>query len=118
MAYERGRTSKGFTYGQHVRRALSISGTEQHPPIHPHHARCLYKVRLKHASLNSTYLDKMQVMIGTPGHEQPVEMTRTSVNGHGDKLNEKSTTIATKVSNTGELDRNHENQWETYEARM
>lgn len=46
----------------------------------------LYKVRLKHASLNSTYLDKMQVMIGTPGHEQPVEMTRTSVNGHGDKL--------------------------------
>lgn len=76
----------------------------------------LYKVRLKHASLNSTYLDKMQVMIGTPGHEQPVEMTRTSVNGNGDTLNEKSTTIATKVSNTGEADRNHENQWETYEG--
>lgn len=76
----------------------------------------LYKVRLKHASLNSTYLDKMQVMIGAPGHEQPVEMTRTSVNGHGDKLNEKSTTIATKVSNTGENDRNHDSQWETYEG--
>lgn len=74
----------------------------------------LYKVRLKHASLNSTYLDKMQVMIGTPGHEQPVEMTRTSVNGHGDKLNEKSTTIATKVTNGN--NRHHANQWETYEG--
>jgi len=74
----------------------------------------LYKVRLKHASLNSTYLDKMQVMIGTPGHEQPVEMTRTSVNGHGDKLNEKSTTIATKVTNGN--NRHHTNQWETYEG--
>lgn len=74
----------------------------------------LYKVRLKHASLNSTYLDKMQVMIGTPGHEQPVEMTRTTVNGHGDKLNEKSTTIATKVTNSN--NRHHESQWETYEG--
>lgn len=74
----------------------------------------LYKVRLKHASLNSTYLDKMQVMIGTPGHEQPVEMTRTGVNGHGDKLNEKSTTIATKVTNGN--NRHHADQWETYEG--
>lgn len=74
----------------------------------------LYKVRLRHASLNSTYLDKMQVMIGTPGHEQPVEMTRTSVNGHGDKLNEKSTTIATKVTNSN--NRHHADQWETYEG--
>ena len=76
----------------------------------------LYKIRLKHASLYSGYLDKMQVMVGAPGHEQAVEMTRTSVNGNGDTLNEKSTTIATKVSNTGETDRNHENQWETYEG--
>ena len=74
----------------------------------------LYKVRLKHASLNSTYLDKMQVMIGTPGHEQPVEMTRTTVNGHGDKLNEKATTSATKVTNSN--NRHHADQWETYEG--
>ena len=74
----------------------------------------LYKVLLKHASLNSTYLDKMQVMIGTPGHEQPVEMTRTTVNGHGDKLNEKSTVIATKVTNGN--NRHHADQWETYEG--
>ena len=74
----------------------------------------LYKVRLKHASLYDGYLDKMQVMIGAPGHEQPVEMTRTSVNGHGDKLNEKSTVIATKVTNGN--NRHHVNQWETYEG--
>lgn len=74
----------------------------------------LYKIRLKHASLYSGYLDKMQVMVGTPGHEQPVEMTRTSVNGHGDKLNEKSTTIATKVTNGN--NRHHADQWETYEG--
>lgn len=74
----------------------------------------LYKVRLKHASLSSAYLDKMQVMIGAPGHETPVEMTRTTVNGHGDKLNEKSTTIATKATNSN--DRDHGDQWETYEG--
>lgn len=76
----------------------------------------LYKVRLKHASLYDGYLDKMQVMIGAPGHEQPVEMTRTGVNGNGDRLNEKSSIIATKVSNTGENDRNHDSQWESYEG--
>lgn len=74
----------------------------------------LYKIRLKHASLNQNYLDKMQVLIGAPGHETPVEMTRTTVNGHGDKLNEKSTTIATKVTNSN--NRHHESQWETYEG--
>lgn len=74
----------------------------------------LYKIRLKHASLYSGYLDKMQVMVGTPGHEQPVEMTRTSVNGNGDTLNEKSTTIATKVTNGN--NRHHADQWETYEG--
>lgn len=74
----------------------------------------LYKVKLKHASISSGHLDKMQVMIGAPGHERPVEMTRTTVNGNGDALNEKSTTIATKVGNTN--NRDHENQWETYEG--
>lgn len=74
----------------------------------------LYKIRLKHASLYSGYLDKMQVMVGAPGHEQAVEMTRTSVNGHGDKLNEKSTVIATKVTNGN--NRHHADQWETYEG--
>ena len=74
----------------------------------------LYKVRLKHSSISGAYLDKMQVLIGAPGHETPVEMTRTTVNGHGDKLNEKSTVIATKVTNGNE--RSHTDQWETYEG--
>ena len=74
----------------------------------------LYKVRLRHASLNQNYLDKMQVLIGAPGHETPVEMTRTTVNGHGDKVGGKSTIITTKVSNTDPRD--HGAQWETYEG--
>ena len=42
----------------------------------------LYKVRLKHASLSRDYLDKMQVLIGPAGNEQPVRMTRVgSQNG-------------------------------------
>ena len=95
-------------------RSSAPTSRHSHLPGHQDRARHLYKVRLKHASLNSTYLDKMQVMIGAPGHEQPVEMTRTSVNGHGDKLNEKSTTIATKVTNGN--NRHHADQWETYEG--
>lgn len=74
----------------------------------------LYKIRLKHASYAKGHVDTMQVMVGAPGSEQPVEMTRTSVNSNGDRLNEKSTTIATKVSNAH--GRDHEGQWETYEG--
>lgn len=76
-----------------------------------------YTVSLKHASLNSSHLDKMQVLIGAPGHETPVTMTRMTGNGHGDKVGEESDTIATKVSNAkpanGE-DSDHTGQWETY----
>ncbi len=71
----------------------------------------LYKIRLKHASLCKDNVDKMQVVInGTP-----IEMTRVTANGKaGDKVGEKSTTIATKVTN---VDRwHHADQWETYEG--
>lgn len=71
----------------------------------------LYKIRLKHASLCKDNVDKMQVVInGTP-----IEMTRVTANGKaGDKVGEKSTTIATKVTNGN--NRHHVNQWETYEG--
>ena len=59
----------------------------------------LYKVELDHASRYAKYLDKMQVMVGAPGSEQPVEMTRTTSNKYGDKVGEKSTTIATHSTN-------------------
>lgn len=75
----------------------------------------LYKIRLKHASRQSSHADKMQVLVGSDtAHATPVEMTRVTSNGHGDKVGGKSTTITTKVSNTDPRD--HGAQWETYEG--
>lgn len=75
----------------------------------------LYKIRLKHASRQSSHADRMQVLVGSDtNHATPVEMTRVTSNGHGDKVGGKSTTIATKVSNTDPRD--HGAQWETYEG--
>ena len=76
-----------------------------------------YIVSLRHASLNASHLDSMQVLIGAPGHETPVTMTRVTANGYGDKVGESSDTIATKVSNPKPADRedsDHTGQWETY----
>lgn len=76
-----------------------------------------YIVSLRHASLNASHLDSMQVLIGTPGHETPVTMTRVTANGYGDKVGESSDTIATRVSNPKPADRedsDHTGQWETY----
>lgn len=75
----------------------------------------LYKIRLKHASRQSSHADRMQVLVGADAaHATPVEMTRVTSNGHGDKVGGKSTIITTKVSNTDPRD--HGNQWETYEG--
>lgn len=75
----------------------------------------LYKIRLKHASRQSSHADRMQVLVGSDtDHATPVEMTRVISNGHGDKVGGKSTIITTKVSNTDPRD--HGNQWETYEG--
>ena len=75
----------------------------------------LYKIRLKHASRQSSHADRMQVLVGSDtDHATLVEMTRVTSNGHGDKVGEKSTTIGTKVSNTDPRD--HGAQWETYEG--
>lgn len=69
----------------------------------------LYKIRLKHASLCKDNVDRLQVVVnGTP-----VEMTRTAANGKdGDQVGEKSTTIATRVTNVNRF--HHADQWETY----
>lgn len=75
----------------------------------------LYKIRLKHASRQSSHADRMQVLVGSDmDHATPVEMTRVTSNGHGDKVGGKSTIITTKVSNTD--CRDHGAQWETYEG--
>lgn len=80
----------------------------------------MYKWSLKHASLDSSHLDKMSVIIGEPGKETAQEATRTTANGHGDKLGKVGTVISTKVSNPEIPDGNkfqegaHTGQWETY----
>ena len=75
----------------------------------------LYKIRIKHASRQSSHADRMQVLVGSDtDHATPVEMTRVTSNGHGDKVGGKSTIITTKVSNTDPRD--HGAQWETYEG--
>lgn len=75
----------------------------------------LYKIRLKHTSRQSSHADRMQVLVGSDmDHATPVEMTRVTSNGHGDKVGGKSTIITTKVSNTDPRD--HGAQWETYEG--
>lgn len=88
----------------------------------------LYKVRLKHASLSRDYLDKMQVLIGPAGNEQPVRMTRVGSQNGLDATGEStaSTTISTHASNEMEIkdgqggtpysSRNHDGQWATYEG--
>ena len=87
----------------------------------------LYKVRLKHASLSRDYLDKMQVLIGPDGNEQPVRMTRVESQNGLDATGEStaSTTVSTHVSNEMEIkdgqgtpysSRNHNGQWATYEG--
>lgn len=88
----------------------------------------LYKVRLKHASLSSEYLDKMQVLIGADGNEQPVRMTRVESQNGLDAIGKStaSTTISTHASNKAEISwgsglgyhssRNHDGQWATYEG--
>lgn len=86
----------------------------------------LYKVRLKHASLSRDYLDKMQVLIGPDGNEQPVRMTRVESQNGLDATGKAtaSTTVSTHASNEMEIkdgsgpysSRNHDGQWATYEG--
>lgn len=87
----------------------------------------LYKVRLKHASLSRDYLDKMQVLIGPDGNDQPVSMTRVESQNGLDATGEStaSTTVSTHASNEMEIkdgqgtpysSRNHNGQWATYEG--
>lgn len=77
----------------------------------------VYTIRLDHASLVDMHVDEMKVVVGG----ETVPMTRTSVNGHGDKLGETGEIVRTTVSNKPDVSgayssRNHEGQWETYEG--
>ena len=68
----------------------------------------MYKWSLRHASLDEAYLDKMSVMIGTPGKETAQDAVRVTSNGHG-RIGETDTTITTHAT----ADRRF-HPWETY----
>lgn len=54
----------------------------------------VYTIKLRYAHRNGTINsnEKIQILVGAPGHEQPVEMTRIA-SDRGNRLGEKSTTV-------------------------
>ena len=59
-----------------------------------HSVPTVYTVKLRYAHRNGTINsnEKIQILVGAPGYEQPVEMTRIA-SDRGNKVGEKSTTV-------------------------
>lgn len=71
-------------------------------------AGAVYTIRLKHASRAVDSRDALSVLIGAPGHERAVTLTRTASDS-GDPVGESSTTVeSTAWAWDGE--------WDTYEG--
>ena len=78
-----------------------------------HSTPTVYTVKLRYAHRNGTINsnEKIQILVGAPGHEQPVEMTRIA-SDRGNRLGEKSTTV--NAPNTdGWLGR-----WDTFQGSV
>lgn len=72
-----------------------------------HDFSTVYTVKLKHASRTLAMgTDSLQVLVGTPGHERPVELTRIASDGK-DQVGEKSNVVASAVSGWN-------GKWDTY----
>lgn len=72
-----------------------------------HDSSTVYTVKLKHASRTLAMgVDSLQVLVGTPGHERPVELTRVASDGK-DQVGEKSNVVASAVSGWN-------GKWDTY----
>ena len=72
-----------------------------------HSSGTVYTVKLKHASRTLAMgTDSLQVLVGTPGHERPVELTRIASDGK-DQVGEKSNVVASAVSGWN-------GKWDTY----
>ncbi|QOL43977.1 InlB B-repeat-containing protein [Bifidobacterium longum subsp. infantis] len=72
-----------------------------------HDSGTVYTVKLKHASRTLAMgVDSLQVLVGTPGHERPVELTRVASDGK-DQVGEKSNVVASAVSGWN-------GKWDTY----
>lgn len=72
-----------------------------------HDSGTVYTVKLKHASRTLAMgVDSLQVLVGVPGHERPVELTRIASDGK-DQVGEKSNVVASAVSGWN-------GKWDTY----
>lgn len=72
-----------------------------------HDFSTVYTVKLKHASRTLAMgVDSLQVLVGTPGHERPVELTRVASDGK-DQVGEKSNVVSSAVSGWN-------GKWDTY----
>lgn len=72
-----------------------------------HDFSTVYTVKLKHASRTLAMgTDSLQILVGTPGHERPVELTRVASDGK-DQVGEKSNVVASAVSGW-------DGKWDTY----
>lgn len=72
-----------------------------------HDFSTVYTVKLKHASRTLAMgVDSLQVLVGTPGHERPVELTRVASDGK-DQVGEKSNVVSSAVSGW-------DGKWDTY----
>lgn len=72
-----------------------------------HSSGTVYTVKLKHASRTLAMgVDSLQILVGKPGHERPVELTRIASDGK-DQVGEKSNVVASAVSGWN-------GKWDTY----
>lgn len=72
-----------------------------------HDFSTVYTVKLKHASRTLAMgTDSLQILVGTPGHERPVELTRVASDGK-DQVGEKSNVVVSAVSGW-------DGKWDTY----
>lgn len=72
-----------------------------------HSSGTVYTVKLKHASRTLAMgTDSLQILVGKPGHERPVELTRVASDGK-DQVGEKSNVVASAVSGWN-------GKWDTY----
>ena len=89
----------------------SQAGTYIYQDIDTQHpTESIYTVSLRHASRNVDHKDSLQVLIGPPGREQPVELTRIA-SDTGDPIGQSSTTVESTA--WGWI-----GQWDTYEATV
>lgn len=96
---------KSNTYGEIT---ASQAGTSIYQDISTPVPGSVYTIHLKHASRNADGHDALSVMIGAPGAETPVQLTRTA-SDVGDPVGKASTTVESTAWAWV-------NEWDTYEG--